>query len=159
EQYRTSGSRPTDPARFRKAAAWAVQAAEALHYAHQVGVVHRDVKPSNLLTDSHGELWVADFGLARLQGEAELTATGELVGTLRYMSPEQAQGGRGVADHRVDIYGLGVTLYELLPLEPAVPGEDRGGLLRRLLEDEPTLPRAIDPTIPHDLETIVLKAL
>lgn len=159
QQRRANGPSAADPARFQAAAVWGRQAAEALHYAHEVGVVHRDVKPGNLLVDDHGDLWVTDFGLARLRGEAELTATGELVGTLRYISPEQAQGVRGVADHRVDIYGLGLTLYELLTLEPAVPGEDRGELLRRLLHEEPKPPRAHDATIPHDLETIILKAL
>src|SRR5260221_7015441 len=97
-----------DSARFSVAASWGQQAAEALHYAHEVGVVHRDVKPANLLVDTFGEIWVTDFGLARLRGEVELTAPGDTVGTLRYMSPEQAQGARGVADHRVDVYGLGV---------------------------------------------------
>jgi tetratricopeptide (TPR) repeat protein len=122
-------------------------------------VIHRDVKPANLLVDGTGKVWVADFGLARLRGEVALTATGDTVGTLRYMSPEQAQGVRGVADHRVDVYALGATLYELLTLEPVVPGEDRAELLRRLLNEEPRPPRAIEPAIPHDLETVVLKAL
>jgi tetratricopeptide (TPR) repeat protein/tRNA A-37 threonylcarbamoyl transferase component Bud32 len=158
-QQRLSGSMTRDGARFRAAAKWGQQAAEALHYAHEMGVVHRDVKPANLLLDSRGDIWVTDFGLARMRGEVELTATGDTVGTLRYMSPEQAKGARGVADHRVDVYGLGVTLYEFLTLEPAVPGEERGELLRRLLYEEPRPPRCIDPTIPHDLETIVLKAM
>jgi tetratricopeptide (TPR) repeat protein len=136
-----------------------VQAAEALAYAHEVGVVHRDVKPGNLLLDLRGDLWVTDFGLARLRGESDLTATGDEVGTLRYMSPEQAQGARGVADHRVDVYGLGATLYELLTLEPALPGEDAAQLRQRLLADDPTPPRALDPAIPVDLETVVLKAM
>jgi tetratricopeptide (TPR) repeat protein len=140
-------------------ARWGVQAASALHYAHEVGVIHRDVKPANLLLDQKGDLWVTDFGLARLGGEAELTATGDTVGTLRYMSPEQAQGAKGVADHRVDVYGLGATLYELLTLEPAVPGDVRSELLRRLLHEEPHPPRSRQPAIPRDLETIVLKAL
>jgi serine/threonine protein kinase len=144
---------------FRAVAKWGAQAAEALHYAHEVGVIHRDVKPANLLLDGRGELWVADFGLARLRGESELTATGDAVGTFRYMSPEQALGLKGVADHRVDIYSLGATLYELLTLEPALPGDDRAEMFRGLLEDEPKPLRALDPAIPVDLETIVLMAL
>jgi tetratricopeptide (TPR) repeat protein len=144
---------------FRAVARWGVHAAEALHYAHEVGIVHRDVKPANLLLDSRGELWVADFGLARLRGEVELTASGDAVGTLRYMSPEQALGAKGVADHRVDVYGLGATLYELLTLEPSLPGDDREELFRRLRESEPKPPRALERAVPVDLETIVLKAL
>jgi serine/threonine protein kinase len=158
--YSLSPCLPVSLSDFCKTVArWSVQAARALHYAHEVGVIHRDVKPANLLLDARGDLWVADFGLARLRGEAELTAPGDTVGTLRYMSPEQAQGARGVADHRVDVYALGATLYELLTLEPAVPGQERAELLRRLLDEEPRPPRAIEPAIPRDLETIVLKTL
>jgi serine/threonine protein kinase len=151
---------PDTPAdHFRAVAQWGAQAAEALDFAHQVGITHRDVKPANLLLDRRGDLWVTDFGLARLHGEAELTATGDAVGTLRYMSPEQVLGVKGVADHRVDVYALGATLYELLTLEPSLPGSEREDLFRRLLGDEPRPPRAIDPAIPVDLETVVLKAL
>ena len=91
-----------------------------LEHAHALGVVHRDIKPANLLLDQDRHLWVADFGLARLQGDSGLTATGDLVGTLRYMSPEQAMAKRGVVDHRTDIYSLGATLYELLTLSPGL---------------------------------------
>src|SRR5262249_49926872 len=134
------GPRPGGPAeaeRLQTVARWGLQAAEALHCAHEVGIIHRDVKPANLLLDERGDLWVTDFGLARLRGGAELTVTGDVVGTLRYMSPEQAQGVKGVADHRVDIFGLGATLYELLTLEPALPGQDREEMYRRLLHETP----------------------
>src|SRR5262249_14116183 len=118
-----------------------VQAAEALDHAHQAGVVHRDVKPGNLMVDGRGQLWVTDFGLAHRETEASLTMTGDLVGTLRYMSPEQALAKRVVIDHRTDVYSLGVTLYELLTLQPAYAGKDRQELLRQIAFEEPTAPR------------------
>jgi WD40 repeat protein len=136
-----------------------VQAAEALEHAHQQGVVHRDIKPANILLDTRGNLWITDFGLAQFQHEVGMTASGDLLGTLRYMSPEHARGGRRVADHRVDIYSLGVTLYELLTLEHAFPGEDREELIRQITTDEPRPVRRLDPAVPADLETIVGKAM
>jgi serine/threonine protein kinase len=134
-------------------------AAEALEHAHQLGVVHRDVKPANLLLDRRGELWVTDFGLALLQNTAGPTATGELVGTLRYMSPEQAGAQRGLVDHRTDVYSLGVTLYELLTLHPLFEGDDPRRLLRQIAEEEPRPPRSVDDAIPVELDLVVLKAL
>jgi WD40 repeat protein len=136
-----------------------VQAAEALDYAHRVGVVHRDVKPANLLLDGSGRLWVTDFGLAQVQGSESLTATGELVGTLRYMSPEQALGKRVVIDHRSDVYSLGASLYELLTLRPPFGGSDRQELLRQIAFEEPVVPRRLDRAVPPELETVVLKAM
>ena len=134
------------------------QAALALEHAHAMGVVHRDIKPGNLLLDQRGNLWVTDFGLAQFHTDAELTRTGDLLGTLRYMSPEQATGGRVLLDHRTDIYSLGATMYEVLTLEPVFDGSDRNVLLRHIIEDDPRPPRAIDKNIPLELETIVLKA-
>ena len=142
----------------RSAARLGVQAAEALEHAHALGVLHRDIKPANLLVQPDGHLWVADFGLARFGADADLTRTGDLLGTLRYMSPEQATARRSV-DHRADIYSLGATLYELLTARPAFDGHDRQELIRRIALEDPTPPRQLDPTIPRDLETIVLKAL
>jgi serine/threonine protein kinase/tetratricopeptide (TPR) repeat protein len=145
---------------FRRAAGWGVQAAEALDHAHQAAIVHRDVKPGNLLLDGRGQLWVADFGLAHVrQGEAGLTMTGDLVGTLRYMSPEQALAKRVPIDHRTDIYSLGATLYELLTLRPVLTGKDRQELLRQIAFEEPTPPRRLNKAIPQELEIIVLKAM
>jgi hypothetical protein len=135
------------------------QAALALEHAHSVGVVHRDVKPANLLLDPRGQLWVTDFGLAQMAGDAGLTATGELLGTLRYSSPEQVQARRGVVDHRSDVYSLGATLYELLTLRPLFEGRDRNELLRQIADEEPRPPRSTRPAVPRELETVVLKAL
>jgi WD40 repeat protein/serine/threonine protein kinase len=143
----------------REVARLARQAAEALDHAHASNVVHRDIKPSNLMIDNSGELWITDFGLARVKGGLDLTHTGDSLGTPRYMSPEQALGRGTPLDGRTDIYSLGVTMYELLTLRPAVLGDDRLEILRRIAQDEPTLPRKLDPAIPADLETIVLKAM
>src|SRR5205807_1437452 len=112
----------TSPAFFRTVANFGVQAAEALEHAHQLGVIHRDIKPANLLVDASGRLWITDFGLAHCQSQPGLTMTGDLLGTLRYMSPEQALAKRITVDARTDIYSLGVTLYELLALQPAYNG-------------------------------------
>ncbi len=136
-----------------------IQAAEALDHAHKVGIIHRDIKPANILLDIDGNVWITDFGLARLQDDAGLTMTGDLLGTLRYMSPEQALAKRGYLDHRTDIYSLGATLYELVTLRPAVDGQVRQELLRKIAEDEPTPPRQLNSAIPRELETILLKAM
>jgi serine/threonine protein kinase/Flp pilus assembly protein TadD len=153
---------------FRAVAHLGIQAAEALDHAHQNGVLHRDVKPANLLVEcSHHaprdeaafKLWVTDFGLARLETDAGMTMTGDLIGTLRYMSPEQALAKRVVVDHRSDIYSLGATLYELLTLEPVYAGEDRQELLRQIALEEPVKPQEVDSRIPVDLQTIVIKAM
>lgn len=153
-----------DKSRFRHIAVLIAHTADALEYAHSMGIVHRDIKPGNLLIDTHGKLWITDFGLAKLAspgGHAggELTLTGDLLGTLRYMSPEQALAKHGLVDHRTDVYSLGATLYELLTLNPAVPGDDKHEVLRRIAFDEPAKPRTTDASIPRELETIVLKCL
>jgi serine/threonine protein kinase len=150
-----------DRERIGQAARFALQAAEALEHAHSLGVLHRDIKPSNLLLDDRGNVRVADFGLARLLNEddAGLTRTGDLVGTLRYMSAEQIGGDRNAIGPRSDVYSLGATLYELLTLRPAFEAPDRPALLRQILDDEPAPPRRLDPAIPLDLETIVLKSM
>jgi Flp pilus assembly protein TadD/serine/threonine protein kinase len=170
--FSTEGSTRA-PAFFRTAARLGVQAAEALEHAHQRGVIHRDIKPANLMVEAFaplspggrgagGEglrLWIADFGLAHCQSQSGPTLTGDLVGTLRYMSPEQALAKRVPIDHRTDVYSLGATLYELLTLQPAFVGGDRQELLRQIAFEEPRPPRRLNKAIPVELETIVLKAL
>ena len=132
-----------------------IQVARALDYAHGHGVWHRDIKPSNLLIDRTGTVWLVDFGLARIAEDNELTQTGDLLGTLRYMSPEQVVGE---FDHRSDVYSLGLTLYELLTFRPAHDASIRSRIVEQISEASPRSPRLINPTIPKDLETIVLKA-
>src|SRR5262249_23479569 len=146
-----------DKAHYRRIAELIAQAADALEYAHSMGVVHRAVKPANLLLDEAGHLWVTDFGLAKLDAAAGMTVSGDLIGTLRYMSPEQALARHGLVDHRTDIYSLGATLYELLTLRPAVDGSDKHELLKRIAFDEPIAPRKLANVIPLELETITLK--
>ncbi len=144
---------------FRRAAAVArigEQIADALDYAHHCGVIHRDVKPSNLLLDLHGTVWLSDFGLARPLHDVELTQSYDLIGTLRYMAPEAFGSG---ADERSDVYSLGLTLYELLVLKP-VHEESRGkNPLEPVVHSEPVPPRQIDPSIPRDIDTIIMKAI
>ncbi len=134
-------------------------AASALQHAHENGIIHRDIKPSNLLLDRSGKVWVADFGLARATGLSQLTATGDLLGTLRYMSPEQAIGQRGIVDARTDLYSLGTMLYELATSEPVFDSEDHAALLRKILCDLPRPLHKVAPGIPRDLATIIGKAM
>jgi tRNA A-37 threonylcarbamoyl transferase component Bud32 len=138
-----------------------IQAAEALQHAHDAGVVHRDIKPSNLLLDVRGHLWITDFGLAqyRTNTATALTMPGDVLGTIRYMSPEQVAGNASIVDHRTDIYALGATLFELLALEPVFTDRERHRLLRSIEIDEPRSLRLLNPAVPIDLETIVLKAM
>ena len=126
---------------------------------HDQGVLHRDIKPGNLMLDAAGQLFVTDFGLARIESDAGMTMTGDLVGTLRYMAPEHALAKRAVFDHRADVYSLGATLYELLTLQPAFGETDRSELLKQIAFEEPRPLRSIDRRIPSELEMIVLTAM
>jgi serine/threonine protein kinase/tetratricopeptide (TPR) repeat protein len=152
--WRREGS-PRAEERWRLVARVGVQAAEALQYAHEQGILHRDIKPANLLIDEHQAVWITDFGLAKLTGQDDLTASGDVIGTLRYLAPEAL---RGLTDGRSDVYSLGLTLYELLTLSPPFGELTPSELLRHVSEGQPTRPRRLDPAIPRDLETIVLKA-
>ncbi|MEM9656913.1 MAG: protein kinase, partial [Planctomycetota bacterium] len=139
----------------RRIAQFGVEAADALHAAHSYGVVHRDVKPSNLLIDANDKLWVADFGLARRCVGSDLTQTGDILGTLRYMSPEQALGRGHLMDHRTDVFSLGVTLYEAACWQHPIAEGDTKGVAHEWRHVRPI--RQIDRRIPADFETIILK--
>ncbi len=150
-------SASSDPDRefYRSVARIGIQVAEALEYANRQGILHRDVKPSNLLLDNHGNVWVADFGLAKTAEADDLTHTGDILGTIRYMAPERFSGR---CDARSDVYSLGLTLYELVALKPAFEASDRHRLMERVLHEEPERLKKLAPRVPRDLETIVAKA-
>ena len=132
------------------------QAADALAYAHANGVLHRDIKPANLILDDLGNIWVSDFGLARIDGLDELTLAEDILGTLRYIPPERFKGG---CDARGDVYSLGLTLYELLVDRPAFLAATRGELVHHILSVQPPALRSLDKRIPRVLETIVHMAI
>lgn len=131
------------------------QTAQALAYAHDRGVIHRDIKPSNLLLDGEGIVWITDFGLAKTT-DHDLTRTGDILGTIRYMSPERFSGR---CDERADLYSLGLTLYEMVVLEPAYSSQDQLSMINQIKNTTPVAPRSIHPTVPRDLETIILKSI
>ena len=144
---------------YQHVARWTADAADALHYAHGQGIIHRDIKPSNLILSIDGRILIADFGLAKSIDEESVTITGSLVGTVRYLSPEQAMAKRIPVDHRTDIYSLGATMYELLCFQPAFPGTDDKQVLAAIIARDPTPPRKVAHAVPAELETICLKAL
>ncbi len=141
---------------WRNVAQIGMQVAEALEYAHRQGTVHRDIKPSNLLLDPGGKIWVTDFGLAKAADQQDLTATGDLIGTLQYMAPESFSGQY---DARSDVYSLGLTLYELAALKPARDAPVRNELIQRVRQGTVAPLRKVHPKVPRDLETIVHKSL
>ncbi len=147
------------PSQWRTTIQWAIEIAGALHNAHENGVIHRDVKPSNLMLDRCGKIWITDFGLARCQSEVSLTQSGDVIGTMRYMSPEQARGQSALIDGRADVYSLAVTLYELLTLRPAHDGADAPSILQMIDQHDVTPLRQLRPDLPRDLETVISKAM
>ena len=146
---------PPDSDYFAWIAGLGARTASALQVAHQNGILHRDVKPSNVLVDESGRSWLTDFGLAKTE-DAKLTRTGQVIGTLRYLAPERMQGD---CDHLADVYGLGLTLYELLVQRPAFPAADRIQLIAAIDRGQPDWPRQVDSSIPQDLEKIVMDAI
>ena len=162
---RLGSSSAADKAYYRRVAEWMTEVAEALHYAHEQSVIHRDVKPSNLLLANNGRLMISDFGLAKATGigapgdDATVTASRALLGTARYMSPEQVSESGPAIDTRVDVYGLGATLYELLAFRPMFAAADDREVLDCVLNREPTPPRRFAKQVPRELETICLKAV
>jgi eukaryotic-like serine/threonine-protein kinase len=156
------GAEPSARAGRKRSTYWqsvariGVQVADALQYAHAQAVLHRDIKPSNLLLDTAGVVWVTDFGLAKADDQRNLTHTGDILGTLRYMPPEALDGR---ADARGDVYSLGLTLYELLALRPAFDETDRNRLIKGVASREPERLDRLNPEVPRDLVTIVHKAI
>jgi WD40 repeat protein len=151
-----SKSRQRKPSYWQSVASLGVQVAEALEYAHKQGVLHRDIKPSNLLLDTQGTVWVADFGLAKADDQQNLTHTGDILGTLRYMPPEAFEGK---TDARGDVYALGLTLYEMLAFRPAFDEKERNRLIKQVTHAEPARLGKLNRQVPQDLETIVHKAI
>jgi len=145
---------------YRQVARWIADVADGLHYAHINGVIHRDVKPSNLILSIDGRLMIADFGLAKVDDDHSVTMSGSLLGTYRYMSPEQVSGAKRLRiDQRTDVYSLGATLYEMLTFQPAYRADNREELLGEIVFNEPTPPRKIIPAVPVELQTICQKAM
>lgn len=148
------------PLPSRSAAGYLQQIAEAVHHAHERGVLHRDLKPSNVIIDTNNRPRVTDFGLAkRLTAEAELTLTGQILGSPSYIAPEQVQGGKTSLDRRTDVYGLGAMLYFLLTCRPPFVADDLAHVMHLVVTADPLPPRRLNPSVPPDLETVCLKCL
>lgn len=144
---------------YYQVAKWVADIGDALHYAHLKGMIHRDVKPANIMVCRDGRVVLVDFGLVKESGDESVTMTGSLLGTYRYMSPEQIGAKRIRVDARTDVYSLGMTLYEMLTLQAAFTAVEQSELLGQILWREPVPPKKIAPSVPVDLQTICLKAV
>jgi eukaryotic-like serine/threonine-protein kinase len=144
---------------YRNAISQAARVADAIHCAHECGIIHRDIKPSNLILDKSGKVWVTDFGLARCQNHHSLTVSGDVIGTMRYMSPEQAAGQMARVDHRTDIYSLGATLYEMLTGVSAIAGEDSPSVLSEIANAPTPKSRRLRPELPPAIDVVLHKAM
>ena len=152
----SAGSHTNRQRHWRFLARLGMQAAEALHYAHQQGILHRDIKPSNLLLDQDNNVWITDFGLAKAMGDQDLTATGDLIGTLRYLAPETI---RGRSDRLADVYGLGLVLYELITLQRPFEDSSQLNLIQKITESGPEQIERQRAGVPRDLRVIVQKSI
>ncbi|MCK4342211.1 MAG: protein kinase, partial [Phycisphaerae bacterium] len=159
DELDTPPGMPWTRADYRHVAGLLAEVADALACAHRAGVIHRDVKPHNLLLGPNNRLHLTDFGLARLTDEPHLTISGEIMGTPAYLSPEQIRGESAKIDHRTDIYSLGITIYELLTRRKPFDGETREQIITGICTAEPAAPRRLAPRVPIDLETICLRAI
>src|SRR5439155_23004459 len=149
-----------EPLPIRRAAELIAKLARAVHYAHEHGILHRDIKPGNVLLDAEGEPHLTDFGLARLvETESTVTRTTDVLGTPSYMAPEQADGSNAALTSATDVYGLGAVLYQLLTGHPPFAGGTTYETIKLLVDTEPRQPRLWNPKIDRDLSTISLKCL
>jgi TolB-like protein/Flp pilus assembly protein TadD/predicted Ser/Thr protein kinase len=149
-----------EPVPPRRAAELMAKVGRTVHYAHEHGILHRDIKPGNILLDAHGEPHLTDFGLARLvESESSVTQTLDVLGTPSYMAPEQAVGNNAAVSSATDVYGLGAVLYQLLTGQPPFAGGTTYETIKLLLDSEPRPPRLVNPKIDRDLSTICLKCL
>src|SRR4029077_15163599 len=148
------------PISIRQAVEIIAKVARTVHDAHEHGILHRDIKPGNILLDRNGEPHLTDFGLARLvEADSTVTGTLEVLGTPSYMAPEQAAGNNPAVSSNIDVYGLGAVLYQLLTSQPPFAGGTTYETIRLLLDIEPRPPRLLNPKIDRDLSTICLKCL
>src|SRR5207253_8243837 len=148
------------PVSFRQAAELIAKVARTVHYAHEHGILHRDIKPGNILLDAKGEPHLTDFGLARLlDTQSSVTRTIDVLGTPSYMPPEQAAGETTKLSKATDVYGLGAVLYQLLTGQPPFAGGTTYETIRLLRDTEPRPPRSLKPKIDRELSTICLKCL